>query len=267
MKISVLMTVYSGSNSYYLDAAIESILNQTYKASEIIIVVNGKIDAECEEVLNKFGNKIKIIKFKNNLGQGHALNTGLEKCSCELVAIHSDYDIAMPDRFDKQVRYFEHNQDVDILGGQILEIHNKTNKVFGVRRVPLKDHEIRAYMRTRCPFNHPTVMFKREKILEIGNYPDIMYMADYALWINAYDLKMANVNDVLAKVRVDNVLFKKKKGFKYIASIRKVEHMLHDRGLIGWTEMKLNILSRSFVALLPNFIRKKIYKHVLRYSK
>lgn len=266
MKISVLMTVYSGSNPYYLDVAIESLLDQTYKASEIIIMINGKIDGECEDVLNRFGNKIKVYRIKNNKGQGHALSTGLEKCKYDLVAIHSDYDIAMPDRFEKQVRYFEHH-DVDILGGQILEIHNKTNELFGIRKVPLRDGEIRAYMRTRCPFNHPTVMFKREKILEVGNYPDIRYMADYALWIQAYDLRMANINDVLAKVRVDNSLLKKKSSFKYIASIRKVEHMLHERGIINWIEMEFNILSRSFVALLPNFIRKRIYKHVLRYSK
>ena len=266
MKISVLMTVYSGSNHYYLDAAIESILNQTYKASEIIIMVNGKIDDKCEDVLTKFGSKIKVFRIKNNKGQGHALSTGVEKCKYELIAIHSDYDIAMPDRLDKQVRYFEHH-DVDILGGQIIEIHNKTNKMFGIRKVPLRDSAIKVYMKSRCPFNHPTVMFKKDKILEIGNYPDIRYMADYALWIQAYDLKMANVNDVLAKVRIDNSLLKKKSSFKYISSIRTVEHMLHDKKIINRAEMTFYIISRSFVALLPNFIRKRIYKHVLRYSK
>ena len=267
MKISVLMTVYSGSNSYYLDAAIESLLNQTYKASEIIVMINGIIDEDCEDVLNRFGKKIKVFRLKENSGQGFALKTGVEMCKYELVAIHSDYDIAMPDRFDKQVRFLENHPDVDIVGGQIVEIHNKTNKVFGVRRVPLKDHDIKVYMKTRCPFNHPTVLFKKDKILEVGNYPDIRYMADYALWINAYDLKMANVNDVVAKVRVDNLLLKKKSSFKYIQSIRIVEHMLNKKKLINKVTMVLNIWSRSLVALSPNFIRKKIYKHVLRYSK
>ena len=267
MKISVLMTVYSGSNSYYLDAAIESILNQTYKASEIIVMINGTIDEKCEDVLSRFNKDISVYRLNSNNGQGYALSTGVEKCKYDLVAIHSDYDIAMPDRFDKQVRFLEHNPDVDIVGGQIIEIQNKTNKVFGLRRVPLKDHDIKQYMKTRCPFNHPTVMFRRDKIIEIGNYPTIKYMADYALWINAYDLKMANVNDVVAKVRVDNGLLKKKSSFRYVDSIRIVEHMLYKKKLINFVEMHFFIFSRSLVALLPNFIRKRIYKHVLRYSK
>lgn len=266
MKISVLMTVYSGSNNYYLDAAIESILNQSYAPSEVVIIINGKIDEKCEEVIGKFGKKLRLYRFKENKGQGYALSFGLEKCKYELVAIHSDYDIAMLDRFEKQVSYFEQH-DVDILGGQIIEIHNKTNQIFGIRKVPLTDRDIKTYMRTRSPFNHPTVMFKRDKILEVGNYPNIRYMADYALWINSYDLKMANIDVVLAKVRIDNSLLNKKGGFRYISSIRTVEHLLHKKRLINWFEMEFNIISRSFVAILPNFIRKRIYKHVLRYSK
>ena len=120
---------------------------------------NPKMDTlDKTEYINKLIEKQKYL-----INENKNLKFGLEKCSCELVAIHSDYDIALPNRFEKQIAYFN-SHDVDILGGQILEINNKTNKSFGLRKVPLSDREIKAYIKTRSPFNHPTVMFKRDKI-------------------------------------------------------------------------------------------------------
>ncbi len=70
-------------------------------------------------------------------------------------------DVAMPNRFEKQIKYLEDNPDCDIVGGQITEFIGSENNIVGKRTVPCTHSEIIHYLKSRCPFNHMTVAFKK----------------------------------------------------------------------------------------------------------
>ena len=92
-------------------------------------------------------------------------------------------DIAVPDRFEKQVQLME-KDNLDLLGGHIAEFIDNLDEIVSYRRVPTQHADIVAYQRMRSAFNHMTVMFKKDMVLKAGNYEDGLYMEDDLLWLN-----------------------------------------------------------------------------------
>ena len=265
MKVSMLMPIYHKTNPKHLDLAIYSIMNQTRKIDEFVIVCDGPISDMCEKVLKKYKNDLTVYRLAKNQGTGYALRYGVTKCKYEYIARHDSDDIANEDRIEKQLKYLKQHKDVDILGGQIIELYN--NKVFGVRRVPLEDKDIKKYMKKRCPFNHQTVIMKKKSVMSVGNYPVYRNAQDYSLWINSYQLKMANLSDILTRVRVDDDAYKRRGNKKSIKYMIEMEKNMLDKGIINKIEYYRNILIRCIVIILPNFIRKWLYYNWLRENK
>ena len=79
-------------------------------------------------------------------------------------------DISLPDRFEKQIKAFETDKDLSVLGGAIREIDSESKEEVSFRRLPQSDAELKNFLKTRCPFNHMSVMFRREAVLECGGY-------------------------------------------------------------------------------------------------
>jgi len=127
MKISVLISVYYKENPEYLDQCLNSLAVQTVPAKEIILVKDGKLTNELENVLSIWKEKLpmKIVGYKDKKGLAYALNYGLQFCSYELVARMDSDDICMPDRFEKQIRYLEEHKNTVIVGSNILEFYNE----------------------------------------------------------------------------------------------------------------------------------------------
>jgi len=125
-KVSVLMSVYVKEKPEYLQAALESIVTQTYPASEIMLIEDGPLTEQLYDVLRSYKEKypeiIRTFAFEQNQQLGRALAKGVELCSHELVARMDTDDIAMPDRIEKQVAYMNEHLDVHVLGGAIREL-------------------------------------------------------------------------------------------------------------------------------------------------
>ena len=165
-KYSVLMSLYIKERPEYLDLAIKSMVEQSLIPDEIVIVKDGPITNELEEILEKYRTiypkLFNIIGYQENKGLGYALNYGLEHCRNELVARMDTDDISEKEKKKKQVNYFIKNPEIDILGGQIEEFIDNIDNIVGKREVPLENIEIREYLKRRCPFNHMSVMFKKK---------------------------------------------------------------------------------------------------------
>ena len=118
-KYSVLMSLYFKEKPEYLRLAIQSMVDQTLKPDEIVIVKDGQITSELQRELDVFVDKypilFKIVGYENNRGLGLALNYGLEHCKNELVARMDTDDIAKPNRCEKQLMAFEKDQDLSIV--------------------------------------------------------------------------------------------------------------------------------------------------------
>lgn len=268
-KFSVLMSVYHKENPEYLDKALNSVFNQTIFPNEVVLVEDGTLNENLDKVISEYKKKypkiLKVVKYAINRGLGVALHDGLLECSNEIVFRMDTDDICERDRFEKQLNIFQ-NMDVDIVGSNIVEYNETMEEITGYRVVPENDKDIKNRAKKRNPINHMTVAYKKSKVIEAGNYQDMLYFEDYYLWVRMIknNCKFYNIQENLVNVRGGNDMIKRRGGTKYIKPIIKFEKQLLKLKLINIIEYQINILERILVSLIPNNVRYSIYKKVLR---
>ena len=272
MNISVLISVYDKENPQYLKEAIASVINQTYKPKQIVIVKDGELTKKLDRIIynykNKFPELIDIYKLEQNQGLGFALRFGIEKCKCDYIARMDSDDISKNYRFEKQINYLEKNKEIDILGGYIQEYNKTMEKKLSIRRVPLNNEEIYAEIKKSNPFNHSTVIMKKKSVLEVGNYRDYK-IEDYDLWIRMRkkNMKMSNLDDILVNYRTSYSMYKRRTGIKYLKGIIIIEKELLEYKIINKLEYIKNVIIRTFLAFIPSSIKMLLYPNIVRKLK
>lgn len=226
MQYSVLMSVYVKEKPEYLEKSLESMAAQTVLPSEIVLIEDGPLTPELYEVIERFKQKnsfLRTVPLKKNVGLGNALNIGVEKCKNELIARMDTDDIAKPDRCEKQLKAFEDDPELDICGTFIEEFEGDIDNIVSVRRLPCSHEEILSFAKKRNPFNHMTVMFKKDAVLKAGNYREINLFEDYYLWTRMLvnGAKAHNVGESLVYARVGSDMMKRRGGFNYWKKIVK----------------------------------------------
>lgn len=271
-KFSVLMSVYYKENPIYLRKAIESIYdNQILKPSEIVLVEDGQLTEELyQEVVrqkSKLKDVLKIIKLEKNSGLGKALNIGILNCTNEFIARMDTDDISMPERFLKQINYLKEHPNIDVLGTFMSEFIDDTNNIICIKDAPIEN--IEKFMKYRDPVNHPSVILKKSKVLEAGNYQEILLNEDSYLWRRM--LKKGaifqNIPESLMYFRVSDDTYKRRGGWKYIKAEWYLQKKYLELRVINKFEFWQNILLKSIVRLIPNRLRKLIYLKFLRKNK
>ncbi|WP_297521424.1 glycosyltransferase [uncultured Clostridium sp.] len=269
MNISVLMSVYFKESPVFLKEAIDSILQQTVKADEIVCIKDGKLTKELDSLLDKYDEEnpglFKFIVFEENKGLGNALRNGVEACSNEIIARMDTDDIALPTRFEKQFTRMKEN-DLDIVGSNILEFDGSVDNILSERKVPSTYEMIKAYAKKRNPFNHMTVMYKKSAVLKAGNYKDFLWFEDYNLWVRMIlnGAKMYNIQEDLVYARTGKSMFGRRGGLEYIKREYKMQKNMKELKFISNFEFCKNIIARSVIRLIPNSLREIIYLKVLR---
>lgn len=264
------MSCYKNDNAEFINQAINSIIHQTVQPNEIIIVVDGVVGDEIDSVLRSFEDKfdfIKVFRQEKNVGLGLALQFGLTKCSFGLIARMDSDDIAVSDRFEKQLKMFEMDSQLDIVSGDIYEFIESPEDIVSKRCLPSQNQDIKEYMKTRCAINHMAVMMKKQAVLSAGNYQDWHYNEDYYLWIRMLinGAKFANIAENLVFVRVGKDMFKRRGGKKYYKSEKKLQKFMLDNGVIDKKTFLLNVLKRYVVqVLMPNNLRSWVFKKFAR---
>lgn len=270
-KYSVLMSLYIKEKSEYLKKSIDSMINQSIKPEQIVIVKDGPLTNELNDVLDtylsNFPNLFSIVNSEKNIGLGLALNLGLQHCRNELVARMDTDDISLPDRCEKQLNIFKENINVDIVGSWISEFVDNENNVIGKRIVPNKHEEIIIYLKNRCPFNHMSVMFKKSAVIKSDGYKDFFFNEDYYLWIRMYENKcnFFNIQESLVNVRVNFETYKRRGGLKYFNSELNIQKYMKNKKIISATTYVYNVFIRFILQImLPNKIRSYIFKKFAR---
>ena len=186
MNYSVLMSVYAMDTPEYLELAIDSMLNQTAKPEQFVIVQDGLLPESIDRMICKYKSNqpelFTIIKLETNGGLANALNIGLQACRNELVARMDADDISLPQRCEKELKKFSENPDLVICGCNIDEFYDIPQNVKTSRVVPAEYKDILRFMRRRQPFNHPTVIYKKSKVIEAGGYPQLRRKEDFDLF-------------------------------------------------------------------------------------
>lgn len=200
-KISVVMSVYNGMP--YLEEAVKSILNQTYRNFEFIIIDDASTDSSWGYLKSLKDRRIKLIKNEKNLGLASSLNKGIKAARGDYVARMDADDISLPQRFEKQINFFKAHKDYILVGSQVIWVDKNNNLISGFD-TPLKDEDIRKKLIIRNQFHHATVMFRRSDIEKLGAYRDNLNgIEDYDLWFRVIKKgKVANLPERLVKRKI-----------------------------------------------------------------
>ena len=263
---SILLPVYHKDNKEYLTLSIESMLNQTVKSDDFVIVKDGPLTKELEELINKYAsnkdNHINIVGLEHNEGLGAALDFGLRHCKNELVARMDADDISLPTRCEKLLELFEKDPELSIAGTNIDEFMDDPNKVISSRVVPTTHEEIEKYNRRRQGFNHPTVMFKKSEVLRVGSYPHLRHMEDKDLFFRMLNMgcKAANIPESLLLFRSNKESFKRRKGKQYRKATIEVAKLNYKRGYISRNDYLYMYWGQQVMRFLPNWLLIKLLR-------
>ena len=206
VEISVIMGVFSGSNTNELDRAVNSILTQTYKDFEFIIYDDGS-NAKASEFIRELknrDNRIIIIGSEENNGLAFSLNKCLDKAKGRYIARMDDDDISMTERFEKQREFLENHPEFDFCGcnAEVFDEHGE----WGITKRP--EHPTAKDYLKFSPYIHPTVMYRRATLMENGGYSvrkETLKCEDYEIFMRLYRTGFVgcNMQQVLFKYHVD----------------------------------------------------------------
>lgn len=270
MKFSVLMSVYYKEKPECFLEAVESVINQTIKPAEIVIVKDGALtealEEACSTLLHKYSPYIRFIPLERNVGLGLALQKGVLECRYDLIARMDTDDISKVDRFEKQLKAFIENPEIVICGGFIEEFSNSSQDIEGIRCVPLDRASIYEFAKRRNPFNHMTVMFRKQAVLDAGNYQSFLLLEDYYLWYRLILKKysMMNIPDILVSVRADEGMIERRGGLSYFEKESRLYKLFYNDKYITLFELILVLFIRFWGRICPGKLRRIIYAYFLR---
>lgn len=268
---SVLMSIYYKENPLLFRGSLDSILNQTIQPSEIILVKDGPLPASLDSIIEEYKAKMNliVIQLPTNRGLGGALREGLLKCSHELVARMDTDDFMPPTRFEKQLLVFKQNPSIDVCGAWIDRVDMQTDKLIDVRKRPENDSDIKKYAISKCPVCHAVTMFKKESVLNAGNYISFPLFEDYYLWARMI-LKGSifyNIQESLYSFRCDKNVIKRRGGWKHTINEFRFQKKLLEIGFLSLPQFIKNVTIRCSIRIIPTTLREFIYKRTIFNSK
>ncbi|MFH1171538.1 MAG: glycosyltransferase [bacterium] len=199
--ISVVLTTYNGER--YLGQTLDSILNQTFREYELIIVDDASTDST-PSILHDAGGKdprIVLVRNEKNLGGTASLNRGLERARGRYIAIMDHDDISLPERLQKEFAFLEDHPDIFLVGTRA-NIIDERGKIVSTSKTPTDPEALARILRKRNPFYHPSIMFRNNGTVRYRE--KIRYVMDYDLYLRLLTerKRLANLPDVLLQYRL-----------------------------------------------------------------
>jgi len=254
--VSVVMPAYNSEK--YIGESIESILNQTYKNFEFIIINDASTDKTLK-IIKEYAKKdkrIKIIENKKNLGNYGARNVGIFNSKGEFVAQQDADDISMRDRLKKQLKIFEKNPEVGVVGAFVELFNEKTKKIISIRKYSTKDKELRKNIFYFSPIAQGVSMLRKEVFIKTGGYNGRYKVSeDLDLWfrVGTY-YKFSNVPEILLKYRIheESITNKKRKLVEKNANRIRRQNWDNQAYHFGLKEFLYNFLHFISIYTIPS---------------
>jgi glycosyltransferase involved in cell wall biosynthesis len=265
---SLLISVYDGDRPDYLRRALRSAVDdQTVRPDQLVIVRDGPVCDELASCLDELtaGSPVPVtlVPLERNSGLGPALDEGLAASRYDIVARMDADDIAMPHRFEVQLPLMA---NADIVGAGLLEFVTDIDHVVGRRVPPTDPRQIARYARLHDPFNHPTVIYRRQAVMAAGGYGDLPLMEDYALFARMLmtGARAVNVAEPLVFYRVGASAFKRRGGTGLLRSELRLQRELLRSGFISPAGYVRNVTVRGGYRLVPWQLRRAMYRVLVR---
>lgn len=271
-RFSVLMSVYFKESPVSFDLSLQSnLVDQTLRPDEFILVCDGELTPDLETVIEKYQKQfpdVLRVYRKENGGLGKALNFGLLKCACPIVARADSDDICAPNRFETQMRFLDEHPEIGIISSYIDEFDSNWMTPLRIKTLPLAHEDIYRMAKVRNPLNHMAVMMRRDVVLNLGSYHHVPFVEDYDLWVRALisGVKMANIPEVLVHARVGNGMAKRRGSRESIKSWKVINKQMLEGGMIGYLAYLRNMFLITSFVLMPVGIKEFLYKNILRRS-
>ena len=239
--------------------ALESLYQQTWPASRLVVSVDGQLSAELTELLHRAPLPVHILQSDSWQGTGATLAAGLSACRCEWVLRADADDRSVPNRAERQLSFLVKRPDIAVLGAQLNESSVKRRNGT-LRSVPLTTLEIQDLLSWRNPINHPTAALNRQKIIDVGNYRDILAFEDWDLWLrlNKQGAVLANLPDILVTAEVDEKHLRRRHGTTYAKREFQFLWRSYQERLIGGWQVAFLMLARLPWRVLPTFCLSSI---------
>lgn len=276
MSFSVIMSIYKSDVPELVRMALDSLLQQTLLPNEIVIVGDGPVPAALELEVESLKLRVEsemlpievtYLPQEQNRGLGEAMRIAAENAKHDYVARMDSDDICLPDRFEKQMKCFEEDPELSLVGGMITEFDGEPENIIAKRVLPLDDVGIKKMMRGRCAVNHVTVIFKKADLLRSGNYQPYWLQEDQYLWARMMEhgCKFRNIPDVVVNVRSGKDQIARRSGWRFYKSVVRVFWYMYRHGLISFGYFLYICTIRGVVqVLMPNRLRTWFYLHLLR---
>lgn len=203
--ISVIMSTYK-EDERLLRESIESILNQTYRDFEYIIILDYPDNDVHKSVIEEYALKDDRIHFyinEKNMGLTDSLNRGLSLCHGEYIARMDADDISLPDRLERQMKYLEKNH-YDLIGGITEMINENGSLLYSIKSVPTDPKKINKALRYSQCIAHPTWLGKKEVFEKNAGYRHMPLCEDYDFTLRAVlnGFVISNLNEAVLKYRM-----------------------------------------------------------------
>ncbi|BFG70362.1 glycosyltransferase [Sediminibacterium sp. KACHI17] len=270
-KFSVIVPVHYTITAAQLKASLDSVmLNQSMLPSEVVVVIDGTIDNYLSIFLRDYLSKSPISTMILNTGPvskgpGVTRNFGVKHASYPIIAFMDSDDVSLPNRFEQQIPII-HNQNYDLVGGQIEELDELLKNRISLRTVPLNDEDIKKEFKKRNPINNVTVAIKKEAFLQVGGYPDLYFGEDYVLWVKMAEKKyrFLNLNTILVNVRTGDSFLNRRFGRDYFKKNIYLCMYLSKYPTVGFRYSFLRMVKFSLLFILPKRLQ---YLFVKKYTR
>lgn len=260
-KVSLVMATYNDRPDYLI-LAIDSIIQQSFKDWELIIVDDSDTVStkECIDEYTEKDRRIKVIRDKNKkYGFVPALNIGLEFAQGEYVGRMDGDDVSYPQRLEKEVKYLEEHDEVDVIGTQTVIIDEKGNRTSKIE-FPVCGRKFRLFQIFRCPMQHGTILMRRSLIDKGVRYDESFKRSeDLELWLRLQKqgYRLYNIQEILYGFRIEAGYEKKRNHnhFKYNMKARSKN--------IDWRHPITSICGLTISCcyfLIPSNVKGMVYK-------
>jgi glycosyltransferase involved in cell wall biosynthesis len=256
--VSVVMPVYNAE--VFLRPAIESILDQTFKDFECLIVDDASTDSS-PRIIQEYAQRdprIRVWRNMENLRISRSLNRGIEQARGRYIARMDGDDVAVPGRLEKQVAYMEAHPEVGISGGT-MKIMDGMGRIFSQRHYHLTDAEIRRHLFRYSPFSHPLVILRKAVLDQVGYYdPAFDFAEDYELYFRIGRVaQFGNLPDVLLHYRMlPNAITARRMQVMETKTLAIRQKAVREYGYtMTWRDRLYGLVQRSSRYLMPDFLR------------
>ena len=261
---TLLLSVWDGDQTdHLLQAFCSAVDEQTLRPAQVVIVQDGPVRdelADCLEELRRTSPvPVALVPLEANLGLGPALDAGMAASQFDVIARMDADDVAMPHRFEVEIPLIA---EADIVGAGLLEFVGDIDNVVGQRIPPTDPEQIQRYARMHDPFNHPTVVYRRQAVQAAGGYGDLPLMEDYALFARMLQngARAVNVAEPLVYYRVGATAFKRRGGTDLLRSELRLQREFRRHGFTTPAEYARNVMVRGGYRLIPWWARRAVYK-------